>query len=257
MAPVRVHVERTEDLEPALRELALDGGRPTVLVVGGAGRLAGSELDRLRPLFTRLAAVAERLGAAVVDGGTDAGVMRLLGRARAAEGASFPLVGVAARGLVAAPGAEGDLERLEPNHSHALLVPGERWGDETPSLVRVVEVIVRDQQSVTLLVNGGEVALQEVAASLGAGWPVVVAAGSGRLADVLAAAAGGAAVGGAAGELAASGLLDVVQVEDDGGRAVVDRLVEILSGGKQDGQGRVRKLAEGRARGPDQGARAD
>src|SRR5438876_8878179 len=82
VAPVSVHVERLADLESALIELGLDGGRPTIVVAGGAGGLAEPELDRLRPLFTELVLAAARLGAAVVDGGTDAGVMRLLGRAR-------------------------------------------------------------------------------------------------------------------------------------------------------------------------------
>ena len=41
--------------------------------------------------------------------------------------------------------------------------------------------------SATVLVNGGEIARQDVAQSLAAGRPVVVVAGTGRLADELAA----------------------------------------------------------------------
>jgi hypothetical protein len=56
----------------------------------------------------------------VIDGGTDAGVMQLIGRARAASGGRFPLIGVAAEGTVMVPGAgtsSPDATELEPNHT--------------------------------------------------------------------------------------------------------------------------------------------
>ena len=46
----------------------------------------------------------ERHGAVVVDGGTDSGVMRMLGRERAARDGGFALIGVAAMGTVRVPG---------------------------------------------------------------------------------------------------------------------------------------------------------
>jgi len=245
VAPASVHVERLADLESALLELGLAGGRPTIVVAGGAGGVAEPELDRLRPLFTQLALAAARLGAAVVDGGTDAGVMRLLGRARVEQGGSFPLVGVAARSLVVQPGTavEGDRAPLEPNHSHVVLVPGERWGDETPWLVRVADCVAGGCPSLTLLVNGGDVALEEVAASVAAGRPVLVVAGSGRAADGVAAASSGIVAGPRARDLAASELVHVAELGDDSGHAVVDQLEEILSSGGKPRWARTRTEA--------------
>ena len=40
----------------------------------------------------------------VVDGGTDAGIMKMMGEARSAARHSFPLIGVAPSGLVSLPG---------------------------------------------------------------------------------------------------------------------------------------------------------
>src|SRR5439155_8336988 len=115
----------------------LAGAQPVLLLIGGAGGLSERDQARLRPLFeASVAPVIDSLGAIAVDGGTDAGVMRLLGRARATTGGSFPLVGVVARGTVQLPG-EDPVPRacpLEPNHTHFVLVPGRLWGDESPWL---------------------------------------------------------------------------------------------------------------------------
>src|SRR5712692_7321254 len=131
-APV-LRVHRAEELGVSLRELGFHSPRPTLVLVGGAGGLNDADLTRLRPLFVQaLAPLANALGASVVDGGTDAGVIRLMGQARAETGATFPLVGVAAVETVALPDASpprADAAPLEPHHTHFLLVPGDQWGD--------------------------------------------------------------------------------------------------------------------------------
>jgi hypothetical protein len=184
-----VRVQQQPELEQALITLGLNRGRPVLVLVGGADDLP--KASRLSPLFDEIVAVCTLLGACVVDGGTDAGIMRLAGRARAAAGASFPLVGVAAEGTVAIPGrgAHEGVASLEPNHSHFILVPGSEWGDEVPWLGRVADALAGDSPAATLLVNGGEIARRDVEASVRAGRPVVVASGSGRVADELAAEA--------------------------------------------------------------------
>ena len=108
-----------------------------------------------------LVAAADATGAAIVDGGTDAGVMRLLGRAHARAGANVPLVGVIVRALAALPGEprRDDGAPPEPNHTHIVLVPGASWGDEAPWIARLAGAIAGDRPSVTVLVNGGEIAL--------------------------------------------------------------------------------------------------
>ena len=80
-------------------------------------------------------------------------------------------------------------------------------GDDAPWLARVAGNLADGLPSVTVLVNGGEAAQEDVAHSVAAGRPVVVVAGTGRLADILVAALRGEAVDERATELAASGLL--------------------------------------------------
>jgi hypothetical protein len=204
-----VRVDAFAELPDALAALGLQPTRPTVVLVGGAGGLSDDDLVRLRPLFADgLVPTMEKLGACVMDGGTDVGVMRLLGEARAAAGASFPLVGVPAVGTVSLPGADADgLAQLEPNHTHFLFVPGTSWGDETAWLARTAGAASRGHPSVTVLVNGGDVALSDVEESVAAGRRVLVVAGSGRAADALAAALRGEPADERARTLAESGLL--------------------------------------------------
>jgi hypothetical protein len=222
-------VERAEDLERALVELGLAQRRPTLVLVGGAAGIDESDVARLAPVFDELALAAERYGATVVDGGTDVGVMRLLGRARADRRATFPLVGVVPEKLADPYGRDGRGTPLEPNHTHFVLVPGERWGDEVPWLARVADVLADGRPSVTVLVNGGEVARKDVAESVRAARPVLVVGGSGRAADELAAALAGEVADEPLAELHESGLVEVAELGDDGGQAVAARVGELLT----------------------------
>jgi SLOG in TRPM, prokaryote len=227
-----VRVRRSEELPAALLELGLGGPRPVLVLVGGAGGLNDADEDRLRPLFTgTLAPLAEASGASVVDGGTDAGVMRLMGRARAGLEAAFPLIGVAADGTVSLPGGpppRPDAAPLEPHHTHFVLVPGSEWGDEARWLVRVASALAGGAPSVTVLVNGGDVAWEDVSRSVEAGRPVIAVSGSGRAADALAGALRGEANDGRARELAMSGLLRAVDLSADP-PALAETIEEALS----------------------------
>lgn len=215
-----VRVWQLDELPRALVKLGLAAPTPVIAVVGGAGGLRPGKLARLRPLFVRaLAPLAQALGAAVVDGGTDAGVMRLMGRARAAVGGTFPLIGVAARETVTLPssqvpaprtGSDQQTAPLEPHHTHFVLVPGVSWGDESAWLSEVAGALADGAGSVTVLVNGGAVALKDASHSLRAGRKVIAVGGSGRTADLLAGALRGDAVEALAAELAASGAIRAV-----------------------------------------------
>jgi len=182
-----VPVDQRSDLSAALAALGLDAPRLVVVLVGGAGRMTARDLDRLRPLFEQgLVPVAERLGGGVIDGGTDAGVMQLIGRARTRAEATFPLVGVPAVGTVRFPGKRSGVRRrwpLDAHHTHFVLVPGASWGDEAPWIARVGTELAGGSPSVTVLVNGGRVSYKDVACSLHVTRPVVTVAGSGRTAD--------------------------------------------------------------------------
>ncbi|MDQ3814497.1 MAG: hypothetical protein M3347_11165 [Armatimonadota bacterium] len=214
-----IRLRETAPLSETLDALGLPHPRPALVVVGGAGELDETDLSRLRPLFREaLAPVAEATAACVVDGGTDSGIMQLMGQARAAMQANFPLIGVAAVGTVAlpdAPPSSADAAPLEPHHTHFVLVPGSQWGDEAPWIARVASAIAEGKPSVTVLINGGEVAWEDVAQSVAAGRFVIVIEGSGRTADQLAAALRGEPGDDRAQRLAASGLLRAVELEED------------------------------------------
>jgi hypothetical protein len=222
-----IQVDREADLSAALHELDFHRSFRTLVLVGGAGGLGKAELDRLRPLFIEvLAPLVATLGAAVVDGGTDAGVMRLMGHARAETNATFALVGVVAIGMVTLPNTQLpalDTALLESHHTHFVLVPGTQWGDESPWLSRVAGTLAQEAPSVTVLVNGGETAWQDVLQSVKARRPVIVVGGSGRTADKLAGTLRGKIADERARELSASGLLRAVDL-----KASADTLIRTI-----------------------------
>jgi hypothetical protein len=201
-------VTEPADLPQILEALDLQSSRPALAVVGGADGLNTAAAERLRHLFLEaLVPLADELDAAVVSGGTDAGVMRLLGHSRDALQASFDLVGVAAVGTVQVPGrpqAGEELARLEPHHTHFVLVPGDTWGAESPWLAKVTTWLAGGARSATVVINGGRLTYDDVRHSLTAGRPVLVAAGTGRTADQLAAAIRGEDADEPAAALAAS-----------------------------------------------------
>jgi hypothetical protein len=210
-----VRVKRPEDLEPAVRELDV-GERAAIVVVGGAGGMSTGEVRRLAPLFDDvIAPLAQRLGVTVIDGGSDTGVMRLMGSARGHGDWKFPLIGVIVDELANYSGAsDEEAAELEPNHTHFVLVPGSDWGEEAPWLAQLATVVAGPEESATVLVNGGDIALADVRHSIDAGRPVVVLAGSGRTADALAATVRGDQTDPSMTELAESGLVHAVDAHD-------------------------------------------
>ena len=104
--PARQRMARVSavyNLPAALDALAVGRGRPVLVLVGGAGGMSQEHLDRTAEVLNNWVVPAlDRLGAAVVDGGTDSGVMQVMGKARSAARAEFPLIGVVAEGTVSA-----------------------------------------------------------------------------------------------------------------------------------------------------------
>jgi hypothetical protein len=216
--PLR-RVAAVAELPTALDRLGLSRGRPVLALVGGAAGMNETHLERVDEVFrSAVIPVVESCRGALVDGGTDAGIMRVIGRARSSSGAGFPLVGVAADGTVAAPGAAqpdgDDTAPLEPHHTHIILVPGSSWGDESPWLAAVASAIAGEEGSATLVVNGGEITYADVDRSLACRRPVLVLAGTGRTADAVAAAAAGEAADPRAARIAASPLTRIVDIGD-------------------------------------------
>ncbi|NET37301.1 MAG: hypothetical protein F6K19_35640 [Cyanothece sp. SIO1E1] len=213
-----VQVQERGNLSVALKAIGLQGPRPTLIVIGGASKLSAVDLARVRALFAKvLAPLAEAMGAFVIDGGTDAGVMRLMGQARAEIAAQFPLVGVTPVGLATLPDKpafSAESSPLEAHHTHFVLIPGSQWGDESSWMVDVATALAHGAPSVVVLVNGGEITWKDVYHNVKAGRSVIVIAGSGRTADILAQALRGEAITDErAVEIIASGLLQAVDLE--------------------------------------------
>ena len=216
----RIRIVGTDEIAAALDSAGLGPDRAVIVLVGGADGMGEKEFETVaKVLRDEVVPVAERRNAVVIDGGTDSGVMRLIGRARSALRGRFPLIGVAAEGTVVVPGAgtsSPDAVKLEPNHTLFLLVPGTQWGDEAQWMMEVAGVVAGRRSSVTVLMNGGQIAYTDVAASLGSGRPVVVLAGSGGTADAIAEARAGNGDDDRANQIAASPLTTVAEVGETG-----------------------------------------
>ena len=115
----------------------------------------------------------------------------MMGRARQHIAGDFPLIGVVPQGKAQLPGPyrldDGTSRHaLEPHHTSFFLIPGEEWGSESVWLADFASLIANGQNSLTILINGGKIALTDLRANLSTGRPALVLSGSGRLADTIA-----------------------------------------------------------------------
>ena len=181
-SPVRP-VDSADALERALEPF--EGSGRSVLLIGGAdfADCTPDLLGSIRRFLATLAGACESAGAAVVDGGTDSGVMRWFAEARAEAGGTFPLIGVVPEGALRRRTRTGGPIAPAEGHSAILTVPGERFGDEQPWLFRAVDRLGAGAPAV--VVNGGRLAAGEARQRLEDGFVVLAAAGSGRTADEL------------------------------------------------------------------------
>jgi hypothetical protein len=124
--------------------------------------------------------LAEETQSIVLDGGTQAGIMKEIGRQRKSDKFSFPLIGVVFDNLII---KEEPKSILDPNHTHFFLIPGDDWGDESAWISKIATSIAGDNKSITILVNGGNISRTDVEYSLLENRPVFIMRGTGRLAD--------------------------------------------------------------------------
>ncbi len=107
---------------PDILLAALDVGSPRALVVvcGGAGGMSAQEIEAVRPLMVDgLARLAAREQIAVLDGGTESGVMALIGEGTTRHDLSAPPVGICPAAKVSWPGnpnPQAEAE-LKPHYS--------------------------------------------------------------------------------------------------------------------------------------------
>ncbi|MGB3199258.1 MAG: hypothetical protein WBA99_00050 [Nodosilinea sp.] len=178
--------------QQALDGMGLPTGQPVLVIIGGASLMSAESLERLQTVFDQVfAPLAQSLGLTVLDGGTDAGVIHMMGQARHTIGGTFRLIGVVPQGKARLPSdrpAADSRHDLEPNHTNFFLIPGDSWGSESPWLAELASDIATDHPALTLLINGGQVALTDLSENLATGRPAIVLSGSGRLADTIAAA---------------------------------------------------------------------
>jgi hypothetical protein len=189
---VVVTAPRDTDAQTILEALAFAQPRGVIMVFGGAKGLDDSRKARLTELFTdAIAPAAAELGALIIDGGTQSGVMAMMGEAVAQSHATVQLLGIAPQGKVAHPEISGasavsDGASLEPNHSRFVLVESNDWGGETGKMLELARAF--NAPVVAILVNGGAIAADEALQSVRNGWQLLVIEGSGRFADELSAA---------------------------------------------------------------------
>lgn len=167
--------------------------RPSIFISGGASLMSEDDQRRTSEMMEAVGRFAQETSAVIITGGTESGVMQLIGTKRHEKGYTFPLIGVAPLGKVRYPGYDNPNSEaeLEDSHSHFVLVTGSEWGDESETIVRLTHSLAGGvMASVGILINGGKIARNEVylATTKDLKLPMIVLEGSGRFADELATA---------------------------------------------------------------------
>jgi hypothetical protein len=171
--------------EEVVAALGLRPHKAVIMILGGAASLGVGVALRLTQLFgPGIARAAANSHAVIVDGGTQSGVMAMIGEAVAGGGYQSQLIGVAPAGMVTYPaGPASGGTRLEPNHSHFVLVEGNEWGSETSTMFSVAEALVGKAPGVAVLAGGGPVSKAEALCAVRQRLPLIVVDGSGGLAS--------------------------------------------------------------------------
>jgi len=187
-----VFPDQRADLGQAILELHLSGSQAVIVLIGG--EIDEKHADLTRRAIQTISRTAEEMHALVICGGTEMGVMAEIGEVRSKNGYTFPLIGMAPEELVTWADGPASTKKLwwgkqrwqlEPHCTHFILVPGSQFGDESPWIVDAATLLSKDHQSVTVLINGGDVSRKDIDLSLKSGRPVIALSRTGRLADEL------------------------------------------------------------------------
>lgn len=123
-----------------------------LLLFGGADTLDETKKTQIKTLFQDglIPAIKEKKSI-IIDGGTRAGIMQLMGASIAEDNYRLPLIGVVPEKLVSYPGkADENLTPLDEHHSHFLLVTGgAQWGDETKTMFKLARALTKGQKKQT------------------------------------------------------------------------------------------------------------
>jgi len=88
-----------------------------LLISGGAGNMSGQIFTRLKRLFAVVGEVVAKVNGTVIDGGTQSGVMQLMGEALSGAGSPITHIGVLPAYAEAGPKGLHAEDGMEPHHS--------------------------------------------------------------------------------------------------------------------------------------------
>jgi len=180
------------ELGQALSELHLNESYPVIVLIGG--QIDAAQADITRQAIQTISRIAQDINALVICGGTDMGIMAEIGQIHSKRGYTFPLLGITPEDLVTWKDGPSSTKflwwgkqrwQLEPHYTHFILVPGNKFGDESPWIVATATLLSKGHRSVTVLINRGEVSKKDIDLSLKDGRPVIALSRTGRLADEL------------------------------------------------------------------------
>jgi len=169
--------------------LGIPQPKSLIMIAGGAARMDERDHANLKRLFSNgIAHIAAIHNALVIDGGTQAGVMELMGQGIAQQPRRPVLLGISPAENITYPGktthrAGNEQTPLDPNHSHFVLVDSNEWGGETETMYELAKVYSQSCPSVAILINGGAIAKDEALYNVRQKRPIIVIEGSGRFAD--------------------------------------------------------------------------
>jgi len=182
--------DEPSDLTQALTDLNLGDGYPVIVLIGGA--IDERQAAATEGAIQTIAKLAQEMNILVICGGTDMGVMAEIGQVRSQNNYTFPLVGITLEDMVAFPGGPQSTKvlwwgkerwQLEPHYPYFILVPGSKFGDESLWIIDAATIFSKGNQSVTILINGGEISRKDIQLSLEEGRSVLALSRTGRLAD--------------------------------------------------------------------------
>ena len=174
------NISENDEIQNALTELGIPHPKTAIVLVGGAGGIEAEDEFPMKKAINIVARLAEETQSAIVDGGTQAGIMMEIGEQRKNNNFTFPLIGVVFDSLII---TEPPKSILDSNHTHFFLIPGSDWGDESGWIAKIATAIAGDEKSITVLVNGGNISRTDVEYGLLENRPAYIMRGTGRLAD--------------------------------------------------------------------------
>jgi hypothetical protein len=182
----QITVPKSVDIETTIENLGLPPARAVLIINGGTADLDRQVTERLKKIFKHLAKFIVDEEITVVTGGTNAQLFGLYGRALQKLGGSVaPCIGVTVKG-------KAGFNRLEPNHTHFILVEGDRWSDETSVMYKLISVLAKHRLSLAFFIGGGEFTIKEMVQNIAQNREMIFLEGVGGLTDDVIAAKPGA-----------------------------------------------------------------